>query len=99
MGGADGAVAGDRRRAGLQEDKACRGEGKTTAYARAVSVAQRTGAQWTETRWTGAGLWPQPLESVSQRLVGEPAAKSPFSLSPVGLSGENGQNGLGAWCR
>ena len=38
--GADGAGAGDRRRAGLREDEACRGEGKPAAGALAVSVAR-----------------------------------------------------------
>ena len=27
----------------------------------------KAGAQWARTRWTGAGLWPQPLGSVLLR--------------------------------
>ena len=38
--GADRADAGDRRRAGLREDEACRGEGQPAAGGRAVSVAR-----------------------------------------------------------
>ena len=62
-----GAGAGDRWRAGLREDEAGNGEGnpsgegKPTGEDLAVSVAQRAGAPWTETRRAGTRLWPQPL--------------------------------------